>query len=167
MKRLIQLALNVAATGLLVLGSGCQTGPSQKRGLDFSQYHTFAIRPLPATAGTPRDPTIVTRLGPTARQAAQETLLSKGYKEVPQGEADFQVSLLFDYLPEHEDESGRLERRVLEIEIIDSKSNEVVWSDWRHRTTDTTMSPDAARKVVADMLKRFPARATSTGAVGT
>jgi hypothetical protein len=45
---------------------------------------------------------------------------------------------------------------MFEIQIFDSKSNEVVWLHWRHRTTDRTISPEAARKVVADMLMPFP-----------
>jgi hypothetical protein len=164
MKILLPLALNVAMAGLLTLASGC-TGPVHKPGFDFSHYRTFAIRPLP-TAGTSRDPSIAVRLGPTARQAIEETLAGKGFKQVPQSEADFQVSLRFDYLPIHEDELGRDERRRLEIEIIDSKSNEVVWSDWRHRTTDRTMPPEAFRNVVAKMLKPFPPGAKSAGTVG-
>ena len=139
MKILIQLSLTVVIAGLLALGSGCKTGPFHKQGFDCSHYHTFAIHPLPTT-GTPRDPTIVARLGPTVRQAVEETLAGKGFKEVPRSEADFQVSLLFDYLPVPEDEYGRHERRMLEIEILDGKSNEVVWSDWRHRTTDRANS---------------------------
>ena len=117
----------VAVAGLLALAVGCETNPVHKHGFDFSRYHTFAIRPLP-TAGTAQDPTIATRLGPTVRQAVQDTLASKGFKEVPQSEADFQVSVDFSYAPVHEDPSGREERRMLKIDILDSKSNEVVWS---------------------------------------
>src|SRR5262249_32328875 len=98
MKVVTQLTLPVALAGLLALISGCQTGPVHTQGFDFSHYHTFAIRPLP-TGGTPRDPTIVVRLGPTARQAVQQTLADKGFQQVPQSEADFQVILLFDYAP--------------------------------------------------------------------
>ena len=97
MKMVTQLSLT-AMTALLALASGCQTGPVHKQGFDFSHYHTFAIRPLPTT-GTTLDPTIVARLGPTARQAVQETLAGKGFKEAPQSEADFQVELLFDRNP--------------------------------------------------------------------
>jgi hypothetical protein len=155
MKTVTQLSLTVAMAGLLALASGCRSGPVHKQGFDFSQYHTFAIRPLPTT-GTPRDPTIVARLGPIARQTVQETLAAKGFKEVPQNEADFQVSLLFDYTPVPEDEFGRHERRMFDIQIRDRKSDEVVWEHWRHRTTDRTMSPEAAQKVVAEMLEPFP-----------
>ena len=155
MKIVTQLTLTVAMAGLLVLASGCQTGPVHKQGFDFSHYHTFAIGPLPTT-GTTLDPTIVTRLGPTARQAVQETLAGKGFKEVPQSEADFQVSLLFDYAPVPEDEFGRHERHMFEIHILDGKSNKVVWAHWRHRSTDRTISAEAARKVVAEMLMPFP-----------
>ena len=150
-----QLALTVAMAGLLALAPGCQTGPVHKQGFDFSHYHTFAIRPLPTT-GTALDPTIVARLGPTARQTVEETLAGKGFKEAPQSEADFQVALLSDYAPVPEDELGRHERRMFEIQILDSKSNEVVWSHWRHRTTDRTMSAEAARKALTEMLMPFP-----------
>lgn len=155
MKTVTQLTLTVAMAGLLALSSGCQTGPTHKKDFDFGHYHTFAIRPLPTT-GTSRDPAMATRLGPTVRQTVQDTLVAKGFKEVPQSEADFQVSILFDYAPVPEDEKGRNEHHMLEIEIVDSKSNEVVWSDWRHKTTDRSISPEAARKAVAEMLKPFP-----------
>jgi hypothetical protein len=155
MKMVTQLTLTIAMAGLLALGSGCQTNPGHKKGFDFSQYHTFAIRPLPTT-GTFRDPTMAARLGPTVRQAVQETLAGKGFKEVPQNEADFQVALMFDYAPVAEDEFGRKERHMFEIQILDSKSNEVVWAHWRDRTKDRTMSAEAARKVVSEMLMPFP-----------
>jgi hypothetical protein len=155
MKTVIEFTRSVAMAGLLALASGCQTGPVHKQGFDFSQYHTFAIRPLPTT-GTPRDPTITARLGPTARQSIQQTLVGKGFKEVPTSQADFQVELLFDYAPVPEDEFGRHERHMFEIHILDSKSNKVVWSHWKHRTTDRTMSTEAARKIVAEMLMPFP-----------
>jgi hypothetical protein len=155
MKTFTQLTLTITMVGLLAFVSGCETNPAYKQGFDFSQYHTFAIRPLPTTQ-TPRDPTIVARLGPATRQVAQETLTGKGFKEVPQSQADFQVDLLFDYVPAPEDEFGRHDRHMFEIHIIDSKSNKVVWSHWRHRTTARTMSPEAARKIVAEMLMSFP-----------
>jgi hypothetical protein len=154
MKVFTHLTLSACLAGLLALVSGCQTGPVYKQGFDFSHYHTFAIRPLPTT-GTPRDPTIVARLGPTVRQTVQETLVAKGFKEMPLSEADFQVDLLFDYAPVP-DEFGREERHMFEIHIFDSKGNEVVWSNWRHRTTDRSISPEAARKLVAEMLEHFP-----------
>jgi hypothetical protein len=155
MKIATQLILTVALAGLLALASGCQTGPVHKQGFDFSHYHTFAIRPLPTTA-TPLDPTLVARLGPTARQAVAETLSGKGFREVSQSEADFQVSLLFDYTPVPEDEFGRHEHRMFEIDILDSKSNTVVWSHWRHRTTDRNISQEDARRIVTEMLTPFP-----------
>lgn len=165
MKTVTQSTLIVTMASLLALVSGCQTGPAHKEGFDFSQFHTFAILPQPTT-GTPKDPTLVTRLGPTARQAVQETLTGKGFKEVPQGEADFQVSLLFDHSPVPEDEFGRHEQRMFEIHIIDSKSNHAVWGNWKHRTTDRTISPDATRKVIAEMLEHFPPGGKSMGTNG-
>jgi hypothetical protein len=155
MKVIAHLPLTIAMTGLLALAFGCETGPVHKQGFDFSHYHTFVIRPLPTNA-TPRDPTMVARLGPTARQAVQETLSGKGFKEVPQSEADFQISLLFDYAPVPEDEFGRHEVHMFEIQILDSKSNQVVWSHWRYRTRDRSVSPEAARKIIAEMLMSFP-----------
>jgi hypothetical protein len=155
MKILTQLTLAACLTGMLALVSGCQTGPIYKQGFDFNQYHTFAIRPLP-TSGIPQDPTLVARLGPATRQAVQDTLAGKGFKEVPQSEADFQVSLLFDYTPVPEDELGRHDRHTIEIQILDSKSNKVVWSHWMHRTSARTMSPETAQKVAAELLEPFP-----------
>jgi hypothetical protein len=127
MRIVTQLTLVVAMAGMLAFVSGCETNPAHKQGFDFSHYHTFAIRPLPTT-GTQRDPTMAVRLGPTVRQAVQETLSGKGFKEVPQTEADFQVALRFGSRPVPEVEFGREERHMFEIQIVDSKSNEVVWA---------------------------------------
>jgi hypothetical protein len=48
---------------------------------------------------------------------------------------------------------------MFEIHILDRKSNEVVWANWRHRKTDREMSPEAARKIIAEMLEPFPSTA--------
>jgi len=153
--KLVTLTATVAMAGLLALITGCETSHVHKESFDFSQYHTFAIGPLP-TGGTHWDPTLGARLGPTFRQTLRETLIGKGFKEVPQGEADFQVKLLFDYSPVPEDEFGRQELHMFEIHISDSKSNQVVWSNWRKRTKSRDMSPETARKIVAEMLQPFP-----------
>ena len=139
----------VAAVLLFI--TGCKTGPTYKPGFDFSRYHTFAILPM-ATAGTYQDPSIVTRLGGPARESALATLRAKGFKDVPEAEADFHVKMLFDWLPE----KGTTEQRMFRIEMLDGKSREVVWATGLHRTTDTAWPPEVVRERVAEMLKPFP-----------
>jgi hypothetical protein len=143
------LCIVVAAT--LLVSSGCQSGPVSKPGFDFSRYHTFALLPLPE-AGTYQDPTIAARLREPGTQAIVETLAAKGFQQVPENEADFLVNLSFDYQPE----ADRNETRLLDIQVIDARSREVVWSTWWHRTTDMTLPPGEFRKVIQRKLAPFP-----------
>jgi hypothetical protein len=151
MKRLTPFLPVIAVAGMLALSFGCASTMNSKQGFDFSQYHTFAILPLPEK-GTYQDPAIVTRLGGPVRESIVDTLSTKGFKEAKESEADFLVKILFDYQPDQ----GRRELRMFDIQIIDRKTGEVVWSQYSQRLTDNTMPPEAARKRVADMLKPFP-----------
>jgi hypothetical protein len=151
MKRLIAMLPVFAAAGVLLLESGCASTDSVDKGSDFSQYHSFAVLPLP-DRGTYQDPAIVTRLGSTVKQSVADTLSAKGYEEVKESEADLLVNLLFDYRPEE----GRRELRTLQIQLLDAKSRGVVWSRYTQRVTDSTMPPKAASQAVVDLLKTVP-----------
>jgi hypothetical protein len=141
----------IAVAGMVLFGSGCQSGPTHKQGFDFSRYHTFAILPVTAR-GTYQDPALVTRLKGPVTETVVETLTGKGFKQVAESEADFHVNLLFDY----REEPGQTEQRMFDLQIIDAKTKEVVWSDYWHRTTDATLPPEVVHQGVADMLKPFP-----------
>jgi hypothetical protein len=151
MKTLNQFIPLIAAVGLLLFGSGCASNPTVKPGFDFSRYHTFAILPVTAR-GTYEDPSIVSRLSRPVQETVVNTLSAKGFKQVQDSEADFLVKLLFDYQPDQ----GRYENRMFDLQVIDRQSKEIVWSDFWHRKTDTTLPEAVVRKGVAGMLKPFP-----------
>jgi hypothetical protein len=151
MKTTKQIIPVIAAVGLLLLGFGCASKPTVKQGFDFSRYHTFAVLPLKAK-GTYQDPTIVARLSGPVQETVTDTLVGKGFKPVSEGEADFLVKLGFDYF----EDQGRHEERMFDLQIIDRQSQEVVWSDFSQRRTDTTLPEAVVRQLVAEMLKPFP-----------
>lgn len=151
MNALKHLLSMIAVAGILAVASGCASKPTYKQGVDFSRYHTFALLPLPEK-GSYQDPGIVTRLGRLAQEGTVETLSAKGFKQIKDGEADFLVKMLFDW----QSDQGRIEQRMFEIQMLDGKSREVIWSKYYQRTTDATFPVEAVRQVVAEMLKPFP-----------
>jgi len=146
-----QVVTAIAALGLWLFGAGCASHPTVKQGFDFSRYHTFAVMPITAK-GTYQDPTIVARLSQPVQETVTDSLVAKGFKPVPESEADFLVKLGFDYF----EDQGRYEERMFDLKIMDRQSREVVWSDWSHRKTDTTLPEAVVRQFVAEMLKPFP-----------
>lgn len=136
---------------LLLLHSGCASGPTVKQGFDFSRFHTFAILPVKAK-GTYQDPTIVARLSGPVQESITTTLVVKGFKPVAESEADFLVKLGFDYF----EDQGRYEERMFDLQIIDRQSQAVVWSDLSRNKTDTTLPEYVVRQLVARMLAPFP-----------
>lgn len=140
-----------ALLGALLLAVGCKSGPSYKSGFDFSGYHTFAIQPITAQ-GTYEDPALITRLQRPVTETVMTTLTGKGFKQVAAGEADFLVKPLFNFWQEQ----GRVEERRFNLEIIDVKTGQVVWSDHHYRTTGQSLPTDVVCRKVAEMLKPFP-----------
>ena len=152
MKKLLQIIPVFATAALLVFAAGCQTaGPAHKQGFDFNRYHTFAILPV-VTTGTYQDPTLVTRLQRPVTDTVVETLTGKGFKRVAGSEADFQVNLRFNYWGQ----DSQAETRMFDLQIIDAKTKEIVWSDYWSRTTVDTLSQEAICKHIAGMMKPFP-----------
>jgi hypothetical protein len=154
MKKIISfttLTITAVAAALL-LAAGCASGPVVKKGTDFSRYKTFAIAPITAK-GTYQDPALVTRFSKPVQESVTGALKGKGYQEARPESADLLVNLKFD----HWAEEGRMETRLFNLQIVDRASQDVVWSDYHHRTTDTALPEDAIRKAIADMLKPFPA----------
>jgi hypothetical protein len=151
MKTNKQIIPILTALGLFLVGSGCASKPVVKQGFDFSRYHTFALLPLKAK-GTYQDPTIVARLSGPVQETVTATLVAKGFQPVPEGGADFLVKLGFDYF----EDQGRYEERMFDLQIIDRHSQEVVWSDFAQRRTDSTLPESVIRQLVTEMLKPFP-----------
>ena len=151
MNTLVKAILPIVTASMLLISSGCQSGPDYRQGFDFTRYHTFAILALP-TKGTYQEPAIAIHLGRPGTEAIVEQLTSKGFKETGESEADFLVNMKFDYIPEQ----NRTETRMLDIQIIDGKSREIVWSTWLRRTTDMTMSPEAFKEQIARLIQPFP-----------
>ncbi len=84
----------IAAAAILMLVSGCETGPTVafKPGVNFSQYHTYALLPLP-TAGPESDYGAPRMQAESAIKAVNETLTAKGFAAAPIEQADLLVKL--------------------------------------------------------------------------
>jgi hypothetical protein len=157
----ISIILNLGgALAAVALFSGCQSGPTHKQGFDFGRYHTFAVLPIVAN-GTYTDPGIVTRLGSSVQDTVVDKLSAKGFKQINESEADFLVSMKFDFWPGStdtgvSDQHVTYEDRLFDLQIIDKQSKAVVWSNYIRRKTDKTLPDAVVRQRVADLLKPFP-----------
>src|SRR6476660_5854677 len=82
--------------------AGCSTAhkvhTQATPGIDYSQYHTFALMPLP-TASPVSDPGLMARISEPARQATIEALVAKGLSQSDQQHADIAVNLKGQFLP--------------------------------------------------------------------
>jgi hypothetical protein len=171
MKRLSLTIVVTALAAILTLVPGCKTGPTAefKPGVNFSQYHTYALLPLP-TAGPASDPGAPLKQAGSVVKAVSETLAAKGFTAAPIEQADLLVKLTTRF-NQHDNEvwmsgSGRMimEDRMLTIRIIENKTKDVVWSDWLNRTTYDTATPQEAGEIIAQMLKPFPPHSTASAA---
>jgi hypothetical protein len=145
--------------GIFLLACGCQTTPNYttKPGADFTQYETFAFAEF-GRRGPISDPTAPLRMRRAVQTSVSEILTHKGFAEVRPDTADFLVKIYGLYIPD-QPQVNSLEERTGVIEIIDTKTKEVVWSTRRTRTSSTTLTPEAAGLMAAKMLEPFPSGA--------
>jgi len=158
MNRLKRLALATVITA--ALASGCKTANSNveyRKDADFAHYRTFAVLE-PIIQSPPSDTAAGNRLVSPAKEAALETLMNKGFVSSAPESADFLVRMKAGFVAEGQAkrEDPTHERRMLTIEIVDRKTQQVVWSRWRTRVTDQPLGSVQIRQIVADMLKPFP-----------
>ena len=177
-----------AITGLFCLGTilmaaGCATpvNTDYKTGTDFSRYKTFALMPLPQQAPA-EDPGLVVRLAQPAREAVVSQLTSKGLSEEPPGQADLAVNLRGQSLPRVEVKDygytypamtrygtftvvrnpytsvSTYNERTLIIEMLDTRSKELVWVGWTKKESSKKVTVDALQQAIREILAEFPPR---------
>lgn len=167
------------AGALFVTGCATPVKNEYKTGADFSQYHTYALLPLPQ--GRPdRDPGEMLRLAGPAREAVKKCLNAKGFSETTTDEADLAVNIVGKYVPRVEvkdygysytvmTRSGPLQvvqnpsssvstyhERTLSIEMLDAHSKELVWVGWMTKDTSREPTPEALQEAVGRILEKFP-----------
>lgn len=152
MKIILKLNLPLLSAFVIFLGCACATTPPETTA-SLSGHQTFAVAPLPAQ-GPASDPGAASRLNNTVREAIVETLSGKGYKEVDLSAADFIVKLHTEFSPDGLIESS--EERILRIEFLDKRSNALLWSKQRGRSSSRTLEPALARKSIVEMLSSVP-----------
>jgi Domain of unknown function (DUF4136) len=136
------MRLTAAALTLLVL-CACSGSPSprvtteQDWDTDFAQYQTYAWRP----GAAPGDPAMDSRI----RDAVDFELMFKGLTKVePAGAPDLHVST---YASADE---------ALVIDLVDARSERLVWRGLAARLVDGQVPEAALRKVVRDIFRHYP-----------
>ena len=152
-------AIGECRSGFGGVGVRCKTNSNveYRKDADFTHYRTFAVL-QPIVQSPPSDTAAGNRLVMPAREAAAETLMNKGFVVSTPEVADFLVRMKAGFVGEGpiKAEEPRQERRMLTIEIVDRKTQEVVWSRWRSRVTNQPLGTVQIREIVAEMLKPFP-----------
>jgi hypothetical protein len=176
----------VLVCALLTL-AGCESPPKVQSesdpGLDVSGYASFAVLPLPDRISG-ADPGAVLRTRRTVNEAVVESLLAKGYTQVPQEKADFMVNITGKVVPTVDISTmgyvpvGRVYPRgavyggyrqavsvdqynegTLVLEIYDSATKQMAWVGWSsNRVASGGPDPAALRDVVTRILAQFPNR---------
>jgi hypothetical protein len=126
--------------------------------VDFARYKTFAVAP-PVIDGSPSDAAAARGLIPQASQSVIETLTSKGFAVAGTPEsADLLVKVEAHFAPESQPkrEDQTHERRTVTIDILDNKTQQVIWSRWRRHVTNQPIGSVPIREIMAQMLKPFP-----------
>jgi hypothetical protein len=180
------LRLIVAAAALLLAG-GCATPvkTNYKTGTSFSQYHTFALMPLPTQAPAD-DPGLILRVAQPARETVTACLKAKGLAEASADQADLAVNLRGQSLPRVEvTDSGftypvmtrygtvpvvrnpytsvyTYNERTLIIEMIDRKAKEVVWVGWMKKDSKDPVKTEDLQKAIERILEKYPPPPTET-----
>ena len=176
----------IMAAGLCF--AGCSTAPKVHTevtpGIDYSQYHTFALMPLP-TASPVSDPGLMARISEPTRQATIDALVAKGLSQSDQQHADIAGNLKGQFLPKvkvtdygymplptsrtalgsyeggdryRSSEVTEYEQRTLTIEIFDNRTKALVWTGSATRNATEQVDVEKVKAAIAQILSEFPAR---------
>lgn len=156
MKTLKQILSLTIVGSLFLLASGCQTTPTAnyKPTTDFTQYKTYAFAEF-SRQGPVSDPTAPLRQRRAVQTSVEETLAHKGFTEVKPADADFLVKIYGKFIPDEPGVNSNEERTAV-IEIIDTKTKEIIWSTSRTRFAFSALTAEAAAQLVAQMIEAFP-----------
>jgi len=175
----------IMAAGLCF--AGCSTAPKVHTevtpGIDYSQYHTFALMPLP-TASPVSDPGLMARISEPTRQATIDALVAKGLSQSDQQHADIAVNLKGQFLPKVKvtdygfmplptsrtplgsyeggdryrgSEVTDYEQRTLTLEIFDNRTKALAWVGSATRDATEQVDIEKVKAAIAQILSEFPA----------
>ena len=165
---------------LFVAGCATPVNTEYKPGVNFAQYRTFALLPLPQQAAA-SDPGAVLRLAEPAREAVRSALAAKSLTEAPANQADLAVNLRGQSLPKVEVRNygytypamtrygypvtvvqnpyttvSTYDERTLIIELLDSKAKEVVWVGWVKKQTSGPVQAKDLQQAIHEILAKYP-----------
>lgn len=164
---------------LFVAGCSTPVKSEYKPGLNFSQYKTFALQPFQAQAPA-EDPGLMLRVSEPATRTVASELTAKGLSQKPVNEADLAINLRGQSFPRVEVKNygysypvmtragmvtvvenpyssvSTYNERTLIIEMLDTKSKEVVWIGWLKKESSQKITPEGIEKAVRAILAEFP-----------
>jgi hypothetical protein len=182
LKELGQAFCWLASGAGLLLATGCATpvNTEYKAGVNFSQYRTFALLPLPQQASA-SDPGAALRLAEPAREAVRSALEAKSLAEAPAGQADLAVNLRGQSLPRVEVKNygytypamtrygypvtvvqnpyttvSTYDERTLIIELLDNRAKEVVWVGWMKKQSSGPVRAQDLQQAIREILAKYP-----------
>jgi hypothetical protein len=167
--------------GAILFAAGCASPvkTDYKAGTDFSRYRTFTLMPLPQSAPAD-DPGLMLRLAQPAREAVISSLTAKGLAETATAQADLAVNLRGESLPRVEitdygytyplmTRAGTVtvvrnpytsvssyNERTLIIELLDTRTKELVWVGWTKKNSSRPVSPESLQEAIRKILEEFP-----------
>ena len=181
MTGLFQFSRCVASLAGVLLAAGCATPvhSNYKTGINFAQYQTFALLPLPQTASA-SDPGLMLRLSQTARDEVTRALTAKGLTEAPADTADLAVNLRGQSLPRVEVRDygytypmvtrygtvpvvynpstsvSTYDEKTLIIELLDRRSKELVWVGWMKKDFYGPVKAEDVQEAIRNILAKYP-----------
>ncbi len=171
---------------VLAVAAGCSTAnlnTEYNKEVDFSSYKTFALLPFPSHVPGSA-PGSAMGLGPLLQKTLRDTLVSKGFTEVPMSEADFTAGIRGEVNPQlrvHDygynypvapywagsypymrttpmTSVSQYEEGVLIVEIFDAKTKELSWVGWstRKRPEGASINAERVQAGIIQILSDFP-----------
>ena len=175
-----------AAGILFVAGCATPVNTEYKSGVNFAQYRSFTLLPLPQQASA-SDPGAVLRLAEPAREAVRSALTAKNLTEAPADQADLGVNLRGQSLPKVEVRNygytypamtrygypvtvvqnpystiSTYDERTLIIELLDSHAKEVVWVGWLKKQTSGQVQAKDLQQAIHEILAKYPPTETAS-----
>jgi hypothetical protein len=177
LSRLIPLLVATVLCGCAAKPKICSTA---KPGVDYSQFKTFTLRPLP-TSGPASDPGLMLRLAEPAQRIITEQLTAKGLTSTSATNADLAVNLRGQSIPRVEVRdwgyepapmrvrggwyySGtyrdvdvyNYEENKLIIEIFENRRQELIWVGWSESRSTGAVPTEKFEQMLRSILALFP-----------
>jgi hypothetical protein len=182
MLRVFKALYRLAGAAGILFVAGCATPvhTDYKSGVNWAQYRTFAMLPLPQQASA-SDPGLVLRLAEPTREAVRSALAAKNLTEAPANQADLAVNLRGQSLPRVEINNygytypamtrygypitvvenpyttvSTYDERTLIIELLDNHAKELVWIGWLKKQTSGQVQAKDLQQAIHEILAKYP-----------